>query len=432
MRVLLLAVAAAGLFAQDPPAAAGVRTIGWADLPPPVQARLQTSGHTTATFPAFVTSRSREAEARVREGDFDHLVFYVLQSTHFTKLPPIEPALSAKAFTARGAVPSPVDARMAAFLRTVASSDADPRVAYFRALIGGVPPRERRRLLEREYARAMTFLYEKEFVDRSQAAQLYQTRGLSTDSAIDAGVALTTGLSIVRALDPSRRIRRVLIVGPGLDLAPRTGMLEAGPPASYQPWQVIDALVGLQLSDLHDLDVIGADINPRVVDHLRQVRVRPPVLRVVSALRESETISYSSDFRKYFSELGHRIGRVRAAPGPAGHLSKIVTVTAQAAAPVRGARLNIVTERLEGPPFDLAVATNVLPYFGDVELALALSNIAAMLAPGGVLLHNEVRPSLPGIAGDAGLPLEQSRYLTIATVRGAPPLTDTVFLHRRR
>ena len=32
----------------------------------------------------------------MHEGDLDHLVFYALQSTHFTKLPPIEPALSAK------------------------------------------------------------------------------------------------------------------------------------------------------------------------------------------------------------------------------------------------------------------------------------------------------------------------------------------------
>ena len=411
---------------------AGARTVGWDDLPPAVHARLQRSGHTASTFPAFVSSLSRAAETRVREGDFDHLVFYVLQSTHFTRLPPIEPALSAKAFTSGGGVPPAAAARIAAFLRTIASADADPRVSYFRGLLGAVPRSERRQLIEREYARAMKFLYEQEFVDRSKTAQLYQTRGLSTDSAVDAGVAMTTGLRIIRALDPSRRIRRVLIVGPGLDLAPRTGMLEAGPPASYQPWQVIDALVSLRLSGLDDLEVVGADINPRVVDHLRQVRERPPVLRLVSALRETGAVSYAIDFRVYFSELGHSIGRIGKADGPSGHLSKTLTATREAAAAVRGERLNVVTERLDGAPFDLAIATNILPYFGDVELALALSNIAAMLAPGAVLLHNEVRPTLGEIARDAGLPLEQSRQVIIATVKGGPPLADTVFLHRRR
>ena len=40
--------------------------------------------------------------ARVGEGDRDHLIYYVLQSTAFTKLPPIEPALSAQEFAASG------------------------------------------------------------------------------------------------------------------------------------------------------------------------------------------------------------------------------------------------------------------------------------------------------------------------------------------
>ena len=31
--------------------------------------------------------------------------------------------------------------------------------------------------------------------------------------------------------------------------------------------------------------------------------------------------------------------------------------------------------------FDIIIATNILPYFNDVELMLAMSNIAGMLAP---------------------------------------------------
>ena len=59
------------------------------------------------------------------------------------------------------------------------------------------------------------------------------------------------------------------------------------------------------------------------------------------------------------------------------------------------------------------------------------SNIAAMLSPGGLLLHNEQRAALREIAQAAGLPIEQSRQAPIATVTGAPPLADTIFLHRR-
>ena len=90
-----------------------------------------------------------------------------------------------------------------------------------------------------------------------------------------------------------------------------------------------------------------------------------------------------------------------------------------------------MTERLTGKPFDLVVVTNVLPYFDDVQLMLALRNIAAMLAPGGVLLHNEARPLLGEVTATLGLPVEQSRHAVIATVRGAAaPLFDSVWVHR--
>lgn len=413
--------------------AAGARPVVWDELPPAVRARLQEAGHTAATFPAFVSTASRQAEARVREGDFDHLVFYILQSRHFTTLPPIEPALSAKAFTAGGGIPATAAARITAFLRATESTDADPRAAYFRALIAGTPRAERRPLIEREYARAMKFLYEKEFADRSKAAQLYRARGLSTDTAVEAGYAVHAGLGVLRGLDPRRKIRRVLIVGPGIDLAPRTGMLEAGPPESYQPWAVIDALAGLGLSRLEDLEVVCADINPRVVEHLRASRGRPPVLRLVSGIGEAGGVGLVPAYREYFTTLGRAVGAERrGSRAPAGHLSKTIAVSPAAAGIVRAESLNIVTERLAGvEAFDLVIATNILPYFDRSELLLALSNIAGMLAPGGVFLHNDTRAEVQEGAALAGLPSEQLRQVIIANVNGAPPLADTIVMHRR-
>ncbi len=115
-----------------------------------------------------------------------------------------------------------------------------------------------------------------------------------------------------------------------------------------------------------------------------------------------------------------------------GHLRKTVRVGKTAAVTLAAATLDIVTERLDAPAFDLIVATNILPYFDDVELMLAMSNVAGMLAPGGVFLHNEARPVLGEITDALGLPFDQSRHVVIATVRGAPaPLFDSVWLHRR-
>ena len=76
--------------------------------------------------------------------------------------------------------------------------------------------------------------------------------------------------------------------------------------------------------------------------------------------------------------------------------------------------LDIATTRIDDGAFDLIVATNVLLYLDDTGLTLAVANIAGMLAPGGVLLHNEGRPLMPELAALAGLPVKHARTATIA------------------
>jgi hypothetical protein len=441
------------------PNAAAVRRIMWDDVAP-LRVRLEAHAVTAASFAAFIDRTHADNIRRMREGDLDHLVFYALQSAHFTKLPPIEPALSAKALV-QGLEPAerdgflqgpaareppvaaPVRARIAALIHALDSSSRDPRLAYFRVLVQATFPdrRQRESGMLREYLRAMRFIYQKEFVAQpagaAAVAELYRARGLSTDTAVEAGYVVYTGLGIIRALEPDRRIRRVLIVGPGLDLAPRTGLVEGGPPESYQPWAVIDALLSLGLSRADDLQVVGADINPRVVDHLVKSRVNPPLLTLVSEIRESDTVTLSAGYREYFGQLGRAIadgdppqgGAATLAQGP---LRKTVRVGRTAAGTLAAATLDIVTERLDGPPFDLVIATNILPYFNDAQLMLAMSNIAGMLGPGGVLLHNEARPVLGEITDALGLPFNQSRHVVIASVRGAAaPLFDSVWVHRK-
>jgi hypothetical protein len=396
---------------------------------------------------------------RVREGDLDHLIFYALQSTRFTTLPSLEPALSAKALVdglsdgeretflrtseaPRERIPGPVRSRMTAFMRALDSSTSDARVAYFRALVRATFPKRsaRERALLGEYLRAMRFLYEKEFVAQRSARaaeaveELYRSRGLSTDTAVEAGYLVYLGLGVIKSLESDRRIRRVLIVGPGLDLAPRTALLELAPPESYQPWAVMDALLALGLSRTDDLEMVGADINPRVVDHLRRSRTEPPTLTLVSGIREDENVKLSPEYRDYFARLGRAVGdAAQDAEGANGTLHKTVRIRQAAAGSLRAERLDVVTERLDGPAFDLVIATNILPYFDDVELMLALGNIAGMLAPGGVFLHNEPRPLVGDVTAAIGLPFEQSRQAVIATVRNAPgPLVDSVWLHRKK
>lgn len=433
--------------------------IRWADLGP-LQPQVAAAGTDERSFADYVARLRRTHAERVRAGDLDHLVFYMLQSKSFTALPPIEPALSAKALVDglrepdRAAfldgrllvdAPAPVRARIAALLSALQKPGSDPRRRYFSELLAASAPDPRSypALLHREYARGMRFIYEKEFVAQRSAApaqavaDLYRSRGLSTDTAVEAGYLVSIGLGIVKSLDSGRPVRRALIVGPGLDLAPRTALLEVGPPESYQPWAVIDALVARGLSRLDDLQVVAADINPRVVAHLSRARETPPRLELISEIRDDDRVSLSEEFREYFAGLGDRItgGAAKAASLPPieGHLRRTVPVGPAAARTLTPRALDVVVDRLDEAPFDLIIATNILPYFDDVELAMAMSNITAMLAPGGVFLHNESRPALAGMTAALGLRLEQSRHAVIATVRTAKaPLFDSVWVHRKQ
>jgi len=146
-------------------------------------------------------------------------------------------------------------------------------------------------------------------------------------------------------------------------------------------------------------------------------------------------VAFVGDYREYFAHLGRGIGDVTddsETRAKTGRLAKTVRVAPGVARSLRAEPLDIVTERLDGRSFDVIIATNILPYFGDSELMLASANVAGMLAPGGVFLHNEARPLLAEVAAPLGMPFAQSRHVPIATVRGAPaPLGDSISIHRK-
>ncbi|MGH9660142.1 MAG: GNAT family N-acetyltransferase [Bryobacteraceae bacterium] len=332
-------------------------------------------------FGQLVADLDRRTAARVEEGERDHLVHYVLQSRRFTAQVAIEPALSAREFAASGAISATVESRFADFLRARASGDE--RLAHFLRLSPTLDS------LRADYARVMRFLHEKEFSGRDPAP-LYRQRGHSTDSELEAGYAVAQGLEVLRALRPGLRIETALIAGPGADLAPRMGLREDAPPSSYQPWTVAASLIALghPARNVHSVDV-----NERVVAILRAAR--PPALRIVA--RDPAYNRWARSLR--FDGVARRI-------------------TAE--------KLNLVTERLERR-FDLIVATNILLYFDRAELALALTNLAAMLRPGGCLLHNDRRPEIDEAARALGLAALQARTLQLDD-----GLFDSFALYERR
>jgi hypothetical protein len=57
--------------------------------------------------------------------------------------------------------------------------------------------------------------------------------------------------------------------------------------------------------------------------------------------------------------------------------------------------------------------------------------VSAMLGRGGMFLHNESRALVGDVTDALGVKFEQSRHAAIATLQDAPPLGDSVFIHRK-
>ena len=447
-------MAAALLFAiaLAPAAAQHTRRIEYSDLPASLQGSLSRGGITADRFPSYIRSLEADTDRRVARGEAEHVIYYALQSTRFTARPPIEPAISARRFVERLAPsererlladpayvpkagwPDAERTRVADLLHALGEPQSDARLAYFQEIVGA--DRGNVDALFADYVRIARFLYEKETLspaDPAGVSRLYQARPHSSDTQIEAGFGVYLAFGALHGLDAQFRARRVLIVGPGMDLAPRTDLVDAVAPQSYQPFAVADALVGLSLASIDGLRVHSVDVNPRVVRALDTLARDGVTLHLLRGISETKDQPLSDEYKAYVARLGLSIGRKTTAPPPIAadrrYLHSIV-VRPELTRAMTAERLNIVTGRIVEDPFDAIVATNVLTYFDERTLGLALANIASMLRPGGYFVHNEARAGLVEAAESVGMPAVHMRSAVIGGAATAP-LYDAVWLHRK-
>src|SRR5258706_1309786 len=188
---------------------------------------------------------------------------------------------------------------------------------------------------------------------------------------------------------------RVLIVGRGLDIAPRTDLVDRYPPQSYQPYATSQSILDLGLAEMPRIECV--DINERVIRFIRDFPHRSE-LKLAFRMPRGDP-----DFEAWTTWMATKLASVPLEMGRA--------VTAQ--------KLNIITQRLEST-YDLVVATNILVYLNDTESLLAIANIESMLGPGGYFIHNEPRAAIGQHALAAGLSPLQARTVRIGQGTKAP------------
>ena len=149
-------------------------------------------------------------------------------------------------------------------------------------------------------------------------------------------------------------------------------------------------------------EIVLLDISPRIIEHVKQARARAAKnIGYTLNLPLPTSTPWVPEVRTYWQKFGDRIG----APVPARTSTAIAKLAELRAVRVRPSvvqrmsvlDVNIVTDRLDGQAFDLVIATNVFLYYDVFEQALAMSNVEAMLKPGGFLLANFSAPNLTSL-----------------------------------
>jgi hypothetical protein len=393
-----------------------------AQLPPPLAGL--SDEQLTSAWPSWTSSRDAEIRARLQRGDEDSVVHFWLFGTSFTSKPrATSPRLASLDSAAIAAL---VDGRLDDLLEGMSAPGDNDRLVVARRVLeragidvltpaGRLDARRRldglRERMMSEFVEFQRAARQADDADASLDAYLdyYQGRGLSSDTSVLATYSVDHAL---RALLPTRllrpgSVRRVAVVGPGLDFVDKAEGHDFYPQQTLQPFALVDSLVRVGAAHPDGVDLTTFDISPRVVDHLAEARARTgrgePYVTHVPLAPDDAIRAWHPDLVAYWQRFGDRIG-IEVAPRPLppgieGVRVRAVQVRPDLVGSIETLDLNVVVERLRGSMadqgFDLIVATNILVYYEPFEQALALSNLAAMLRPDGLLLTNTLKLPLP-------------------------------------
>lgn len=402
----------------------------------PSELRAATPQRIPSAWAKWVARRDAEIRARLAQGDEDSLINFLLFGTSFTRNPRITLTVLAQVVgkpwqTAPNSSPETaafvkaMNARAGDLLRAMASPGANERLLFALRLIESKghdvkTPAGRDRIKDYLFANLARMFSEQagyarilesarlladpsaEFAEKSK---LYSARGLSSDTSLLPNFAIERALLSLKAqgLIVPGGVRRVGIIGPGLDFTDKEDGYDFYPQQTIQPFAIIDTLLRAGLATARDLRVTTFDLSPRVNDHLRRARER-------ARRGEAYTIQLPRDVQRpwkpeaidYWSRFGENIGapvRPVAVPAGIGDLKvRAVRIRPAIVSLITPEDTNIVLQRPEVPAghgFDLLIATNILVYYDVFEQCLSLANIERMLRPGGFLLSNNALLELP-------------------------------------
>jgi SAM-dependent methyltransferase len=395
----------------------------------------------------WIRDQDAQVRARIDRGVEDSISNLVLYGSSYTSLPRMESSESA--VTEAGKFSEPARARVHALFVALGAATANERVRIVRDFLArkGIARDGVQKFLTENLERFAIEQrdYQKKLEEAGKSGDpgqvmftrgtLYQTRGLSADTSLLPNYALEDSLRalVSKGVLAAGKIRRIAVVGPGLDFTDKRDGYDFYPLQTIQPFAVMEAVLRQKLGKAEEMEVATLDLNPGVNAHVAKLARDARAGRAYTVqLPRDIAADWAPAAVAYWQHFGEILG-TQAKPIPVPLALGGVTLRAVAIAPRFASRvtpldLNIVAQRMdieEGQGFDLVVATNILVYYDRFQQALAMASIARMMNPGGIFLANNVLPAQH---------VESLEYLGRRTVAYATDGSygDDVVVYRRR
>jgi hypothetical protein len=384
-------------------------------------------------WPGWMADRKRVLSDRVRQGDVDSVVHLLLFGTSFTNVPRLTVARIADLSdrwangdaSAQAILTREYRQRASDLVSAAARPEPSVRMQDVREILAreGFPLR-----MPNQRDRARDFLLQNVVRVRQEAAALaadlerlrsrdaaealaersriFRDRGLASDSSVLTQYAVERALCALadRGVAARDSVRRVAVVGPGLDFSDKQEGVDLYDPQTLQPFTLIDSLAECGLGEPGSVTVTTIDLSARVNRHLRSAVARAAAgqnYRIV--LPWNTNAAANPEALAYWERAGGHVGASASAGAPRGKPGvrvRAVDVAAAVARRVQPITANIVYDRVRPVGqelFDMVVATNLLVYYDTFEQSLAAASIGAMLREGGVFLTNDAVLESPEI-----------------------------------
>ncbi len=253
-----------------------------------------------AAWDAWVRQRAADVHARLLRGEEDSLAYLLVFGTSFTAAPRVTREFleqtavgGATGSTSSPALQKAFDTRLADCLRALAAPGADERLSWAAATMvrlghrldtpDGITKaseyllRNLSRVLRESTELSRALASAQGAGDRdaelAQRARVFARRGLAPDTSWPINFALADALQQLKDTSTlaAGSVRRIAIVGPGLDFVDKDEGQDYYPPQSLQPFAVMEALLASGLAIAGQPAVTTIDISSRVNGHLARL-----------------------------------------------------------------------------------------------------------------------------------------------------------------